>query len=196
MDDDWYLATVPSTEVENTNTNGTLAAFRPARGSSPLACVEQWQWCNSAYPRERGCGPLAGVIEAAYGAAALFNLTGSDLDPDRPSSAQATGSRFIWPLLIAVSNPTSLVDLVNTLGAKSLISQTQLNSGIQWPLPRDQWQLDVIHWFNTVLASIQASFVDTVQSGGESQLSSFRSPPLNAEEQKLCDNQVRTACSH
>jgi hypothetical protein len=81
------------------------------------------------------------------------------------------------------------------LGAKSLISQTTQYQGVQWSLPLDQWHKDVTHWFHTILAAVQASFVDTTigpESGGFGQL---KDPPLNEEEKKMWASQVRSSIS-
>ncbi|KAK9415840.1 hypothetical protein SUNI508_10140 [Seiridium unicorne] len=181
MDDDWYRATTPWQSYYNTESSGRKQTYHPDVSASPMGCLEQWQWCNSAFPRNQGCGPLGSYLDALYGAAPLFgNLTSEDLDVDRPSSSDPTRNRFLWPTLVAFQYPTRLSHLLGTLGAKSLASQSRLFSGIQLALPNNQWQLDVLQWWSTVLASVQASW----------------SPPLNPEEQKMCDSQKIRSSAH
>ncbi|KAI3316566.1 hypothetical protein HD806DRAFT_552214 [Xylariaceae sp. AK1471] len=198
-DDDWYRATFPSGHLTNLFVSGSEASFRPVEAASPLACVEQWQWCNSALPKgtnRSDCGPLTGQFAAAYRAAPLFNLSSADLDPYRPTSETPDGTRLIWPFLATNWNPTTILASIAHLGAKSLASQTRLNSGVQWSLPRDQWHYDVTHWFNTILAAVQASFVDTALGPASYGFGELSLPPLNAEEEKLCASQKIRSSRH
>lgn len=159
MSEDWYRPVIPWGHIYTTANSGEQVAYRPDVSASPMGCLEQWQWCNSEYPRDRGCGPLASYWDAVYGAAPLFNLSSQDLDPFRPSSSSATGTRLIWPFLLIYEYPNRLAALLGSLGTKSLESQTRLFSGIQFQIPENQWQMDVLNWWNTILASIQASWL-------------------------------------
>ncbi|KAI0857613.1 hypothetical protein F4860DRAFT_488914 [Xylaria cubensis] len=189
MDDGWYRATDFLTTISHSLASGAQPVYRPSVAASPMGCVEQWQWCNSAHPKDSGCGPLAGLSDSLYGAAALFNLTSEELDSDRPLSPEASGTRLIWPALLTLGYPTVLPSLLGHLGAKSLASQSRLYSGVQWALPKSQWQLDVIQWWNTILASVQASFVEAAQGSSDPEFRQYTAPPLNEEEQKLCNSQ-------
>jgi hypothetical protein len=157
MDDDWYRVTVPDSLTYTSDASGTKQNWRPNVSASPMGCLEQYQVCNSAYPKPRGCGPLASYMDAIYGAAEFFNVTKDALDPDRPLSSNITSARFIWPLLAMLSSPTSLTTVLSSLGTASLASQSHLYAGDQQPLPKNQWQLDVLRWWHIVLAAIQAS---------------------------------------
>ncbi|KAK6083884.1 hypothetical protein SCUP515_01580 [Seiridium cupressi] len=210
MDDDWYRATTPWQSSYNPESSGRKQTYLPDVSASPMGCLEQWQWCNSAFPRNQGCGPLGSYLDALYSAAPLFgNLTSEDLDVDRPSSSDPTRNRFLWPTLVAFQYPTRLSHLLGTLGAKSLASQSRLFSGIQLALPNNQWQLDVLQWWSTVLASVQAScasassslmltmlVVDTAKGFNDPEYLPYRSPPLNPEEQKMCDSQKIRSSAH
>ncbi|KAI0101953.1 hypothetical protein F4776DRAFT_676160 [Hypoxylon sp. NC0597] len=188
VEDEWYRGTDIDGTFSNAAANGTHQKYRPQEAASPMGCI-RWQWCNSAYPPGTGCGPLTGSLDALYGAAPLFNMTVEDLIPDRPSSPTAIGTQLIWPALIFLANPHQIRYALVHLGAKSLISQSQLNSGIQLGLSTNQWQLDVIHWWNTVLASIQVSYIDTARGYNDPQVDPFKWLPLNGEEQKMCESQ-------
>ncbi|KAK5636347.1 hypothetical protein RRF57_012059 [Xylaria bambusicola] len=202
MDDGWYRATDFLTTISHSLASGAQKVYRPSVAASPMGCVEQWQWCNSAYPRDSGCGPLAGQSDALYGAARLFNLTNEDLYSDRPLSSEASGTRLIWPALLTFGYPTALPSLLGHLGAKSLASQSRLYSGVQWALPNNQWQLDVIQWWNTILASVQASwlvvdsFVEAAQGSSDPEFREYIAPPLNEDEQKLCNSQKIRSSTH
>ncbi|KAI1348756.1 hypothetical protein F5Y01DRAFT_306503 [Xylaria sp. FL0043] len=176
MDDNWYRG--------NTDTK----TYRPDDAASPMGCVEQWQWCNPAYPRESGCGPLASRNDAISGAAPLFNLSAQDLEVDRLSSNDAQQTNFIWSLFTHKINPVTLPDMLGFLGARSLSSQERLYGGIQWPIPKNQWQLDVTQWLETVFATLQAAYIDTVTGKYALELENTRLGPLNKHERDLCDN--------
>ena len=191
MNDLWYRATVPAYNISVSGSAGQKVVYRPESAASPMGCIEQYQWCNSAYSEGRGCGPLASQLDAIYGAASLFNLTENDLDKPRPSAPGEAGTRLIWPAMLTIHYPTFLSSLLRHLGAKSLKSQTHLFDGHQLPLPKEQWQLDVKHWWATLLSAFQASFVDSVFAPDDFALASLWNSPVNKEEQTMCDSQVR-----
>ncbi|KAI8623054.1 hypothetical protein F5Y19DRAFT_405056 [Xylariaceae sp. FL1651] len=187
MDDEWYRATAVARNitVQAGQYQYKTVSYISTEAASPMGCVEQFQWCNTALPKQTRCGPLASYFDSINGAAPLFHLTGSDLDPDsRPSSITADGTRLIWPLLIQWSGAFGPVDVISKLGSKALASQSLLSQGTQLPLPRNQWQLDVMNWFNVTLASLQTSFVNAALGVADQKWS-----PLNIQEKRLCHTQ-------
>lgn len=170
----------------------TILTYKSAEAASPLGCTERYQWCNSTGAEQTGCGPLASMYDAIEGAAPMFNLTADDFDQARPLSSTERGSLLIWPALMQEIGIANLHHTIGLLGAKSLASQSLLFSGTQYPLPPNQWQLDVRNWFNTVLASVQAMYVQSVQGVQDPGLSNAQYPPLNDQERKLCSSQVRS----
>ncbi|KAI2620167.1 hypothetical protein GGS26DRAFT_601766 [Hypomontagnella submonticulosa] len=197
MDDGWYQATTQTgTDLSSYSVNGSFKGYRLNEAASPLGCIEKWQWCNSAYPKDRGCGPLASSIDAIASAAPLFNLTYEELNAERPNSTSIAGSTLIWSALVLNRYPANVPSIVDYLGAKSLESQSRLNSGIQWPLPNNQWHSDVKLWFMAVLSMVQSSFVDAVLSRSNTEFGKYSQPPINAQEQKICDNQKIRSAAH
>ncbi|KAI1322756.1 hypothetical protein F5Y16DRAFT_29265 [Xylariaceae sp. FL0255] len=186
MNDEWYRATVPSVKVTGTlSLNQSVATYTLSEAASPLGCAQQFQWCNTAYPNDSGCGPLASAEDALYGAAQFFNLSETDLEPSRPSSDQAAGTRLIWPGLMTLDSVwNEISSLVTVFGTQTLASQDLLDGGIQLPLPLNQWQMDVTKWWNLSLASLQSSFLETALGEAPN-----KSPPLNDQERKLCSSQ-------
>ncbi|KAI1741603.1 hypothetical protein F4680DRAFT_415976 [Xylaria scruposa] len=190
MDDDWYRATERSTDLYTLGGFGYRPSYIPGIAASPMGCVEQWQWCDSAHPSDEAhCGPLASLFDSFYGAGPLFNITQEDFDHlPRPSSADASKTRFLWPAQSTIQSPTVLAQLIAQLGAKSLASQSQLLN-VQWPLPDNQWQLDVTRWWHTILASVQASYIFTAQGSDDPEFRQFQSRPFNNQERELCNSQ-------
>ncbi|KAI1325083.1 hypothetical protein F5Y16DRAFT_411583 [Xylariaceae sp. FL0255] len=184
LDDEWYRATTPGGKIFLDISNGSSQTdYWSSEAASPMGCVEQFQWCNTAYPKgSNRCGPLASFIDALYGAGPLFNVTAEELDEDRPSAPTATGTRLIWPSLILNGAGYGYRNMV--VQANSLSSQGLLKEGLQLPLPLNQWQLDVTAWWNASLAYLQSSFVNTAIGTAPTTLT-----PINEQEKRLCDNQ-------
>lgn len=185
LEDDWYRATDGSPYAM---TSWLEYLYQPVEAASPLGCLQQWQWCNSAYAKSDGCGPLTNLADSFTGAAPLFNLTEEDFASDRPVSSDEAGARLIWALLNVYSSSANLYGIIQELGAKALASQSLLYGGVQWPLPNNQWQLDVISWRNILFAMLQDQFVQAAlgDTGSEQVFT-----PLNDQERHICDNQVR-----
>jgi hypothetical protein len=94
-------------------------------------------------------------------------------------------------MLMQFSGMGTLAPVLTTLEARALASQSQFNGGIQYGQP--QWQLDVTNWYNIVLASIQAMYVNTAIGTSDLDLRQFDVMPINGQEQKLCNSQVGTS---
>ncbi|KAI1120637.1 hypothetical protein F5Y10DRAFT_289494 [Nemania abortiva] len=186
MDDQWYRATVPARNVTISymSNSSKSPTYMPKEAASPLGCVEQHQWCNTAYSGESGCGPLASIYDSYRVAAVFFNLTKEELSTPQDSVDGGIGTRLIWPGLIRRYWNTGAITTVAALGETSLLSQRLLTRGVQSALPQNQWQLDVTNWWNASLASLQSSFVYTAMGPT---IQSF--PPLNNEERSLCNSQ-------
>lgn len=120
----------------------------------------------------------------------MFNLTADVLDANRPTSSSDLGTRYIWDLLIKTSGTRAISEMLDQLGAKSLTSQILLDSGVQSPLPQNQWQLDVTNWWYTALAAAQIEYVETAVGTTDPELREVEWVPLNDREQKLCNSQV------
>lgn len=166
--------------------NSTQNVYLPEEAASPLACVQKYQLCNAG----KECSPLSGRIPTLIESALLFNLTAFDIIndtvPDDPIA-----SRFYWYYHVLFTMATDLDAILSNLGPKALLSQQSLLGSFMGPLPDDQWQLDVTHWWATRLAGIQAVFVNTVYDTGNAALDEFRVRPYNSYMQEMCNNQVR-----
>jgi hypothetical protein len=164
----------------------------PEEAASPLGCVEQWQWCNSAYSRELGCGPLAWMQDAFAGALPFFNLAREMLDDERPPANTSAGTRLIWPALVQYAGSAQVGWAVEELKTSVLASQSVLVGGVQYPLPKNQWKLDVTNWWNTLLAKTQTNLVKSTigLTGPEMQSAALAVTPVNDYERSLRNNQV------
>lgn len=197
--DAWYNATTQFATLDTPNADGSGAVYAASEAATPLGCVQQYQWCNSEYPVPEGCGPLAGFVDSVAGAYPLFNLTMDDyLAPNISSSITERGSRIEWASLVTSQTKVGIYDIVQTLGAKALASQSLLSAGIQLGLSKNQWQIDVINWWNMSLALSQAAFVNTALGYRQSNpdLQAIVDPPVSDADRHLCQSQVRRIYFH
>lgn len=110
---------------------------------SPLGCVEQFQFCNP----KRGdasdvCTSLAGIVPAT--AAAKFDL---GLTPMQ--------SAIVDLLINAVYANNAII-----LQPIQLLADDTSNDGVQMPLPKNQWVIELQDMHNRVLTEIQRIIVD------------------------------------
>lgn len=146
-EDPWYRATVEEGKVYYFE-NEMVQLYQPEKASSPLGCVQQYQFCSPPLPADRRCGPLASFVDSIVGSAALFNLTQEVfLSPDFP--IHQAGSSFAWLSRLLGSATTDPPYIISSLGARALASQQYLRNGVMGEILGNQWQLDVAHWFST-----------------------------------------------
>ncbi|KAI8629647.1 hypothetical protein F5Y19DRAFT_484558 [Xylariaceae sp. FL1651] len=181
--DPWYRATTPDMNAIFESGDNYVFEIRMDGAASPMGCAIQWQFCQPGPSGALICGDLASFNDA----------TSSFL-----RRAVRKDSKLYWYLNI-FSNGPALSDVIGKLNSQSLTSQTTMFSGAQGPIPENQWQLDVAHWWATLLAAAQASFIDTVTGPPIH----FQIPsemirgPMDADETAACGSQkIRsTTCS-
>lgn len=190
-EDAWYRGTGSGYRVTDLAYEGSRRIYWPEEAASPLGCVSQYQFCNTALAPGKQCGPLAGRNDAIAESGPLFNNTGP-FDDEFITSASATANQFVWLILQLEYAATRLVTILETLGPASLASKQNLIQGFMGRLPPNQWQLDVTHWWSTYLASLQSAFVDTAIGPADptGELEQFKIAPWNNHVRRLCNNQV------
>lgn len=100
----------------------------------------------------------------------------------------ATSLYWAWYI-----NNIKLSTLLLQLEGTSLASQSTLSNGVQWTSNANQWQIDVTHWFATLNAEVQASYINTVLGPGLPTNSTWETGywgPGDDLQQELCDSQV------
>ncbi|RCI12094.1 hypothetical protein L249_0884 [Ophiocordyceps polyrhachis-furcata BCC 54312] len=149
----WYRGTASgkNVSVDHSADKLSLETYEPEEAASPLGCVQQHQFCDSS----GRCGPLAGYLDALQGAHILFNSTA--LGQYRPDEKPDT---LFGSFRRALGQSLGTIDfMVSSFQSNSLLSQQVSSSGLRGPLPDNQWQMDVNYWWDTMLATMQASFV-------------------------------------
>ena len=181
-EDDWYKATKPwKTYIDFYGTKPErLPAYMQNEPASPLACVEQWQYCNPNLPEQDRCAPLSSLMDAGDRGSDLFGHN------------TETFNRFIWIYSIITSNAAVVGSAVDALGSQALTARNYLASGYQRSIPANQWQKDVAFWFAVSLTSHQEGFVTTAAGPSDPRLRTYIQRPSNSQEEYLCKNQVNT----
>lgn len=157
--------------------------------ASPMGCIAQWQFCNA----KGQCGDLASFADALASAVLMFDGIKEDIwNGTDPSGA--TALRFNW-FEAVISQAIDLREVLESLGAFSLLSHQSLDQGFMGPLPDNQWQLDVIHWWGTILSSYQAAFVNVANGPNDASLMPYTLLPTSSYADTLCRNQVRLSSS-
>ncbi|KAF2800536.1 hypothetical protein K505DRAFT_400844 [Melanomma pulvis-pyrius CBS 109.77] len=186
INDPWYSAHQQSSGFRLSFTgwgNLTLGGYFGDETASVLGCAKQYQIC---YPDKSGnpsrCSRLGGKQELYW---LLTSLEQSDAQLNRTK----------WSIMSALTG-NELDAFVQTLGAGSLSSKYSLVSGIQGPIPDNQWQLDVEHWHAATLVAIQGSAVDAASGPSNPEMRKFWPPPANDQERSICNNQKIISNAH
>lgn len=160
--------------------------YKPQDAASPMGCIMQYQYCNA----KGQCGSLASSVDALSTAAPFFDLSTEDIWAGTLVPISASARRFSWFESI-LSSATDINYLVQSLGASSLLSQQSLQQGFMGQLPDNQWQLDVTHWWGTILASLQSAFINTAIGPSDASLRPYMMSPNDTDSKTLCNSQVR-----
>ncbi|KAI1321391.1 hypothetical protein F5Y16DRAFT_405271 [Xylariaceae sp. FL0255] len=186
-DDLWYnLSKTPISfsNLARDSTFDSLPIYLPRAPASILGCTSQHQFCHAS--GSGGCGPLAGFHDAVAAAAPLFNTTQAQIA--NMSANTEEGARFTY-LVSPLLNANSPTDILHTLGPEALSSQTTLSRSLQGTISSDQWQQDVIHWWDILMAYAQGAYLESAYGpsdvGVQEVRANFTAPAFN----NTCHNQ-------
>ncbi|KAJ2985736.1 hypothetical protein NUW58_g5373 [Xylaria curta] len=192
IDDDWYQATAIGGRASYGRNNGTFAYFIPQEAASPMGCVEQYQYCNIGQ-----CGPLASFNDAYIGAAPHFNLTSEEANQDQISLDNYQANILYWLGNILASSPTTIIDVISSLGPSSLSSISLFIAGIQYTdYQPGLWKRDAQNWFNIVLSVIQNAFTSVVLHPANPEYQDILTTPKSKFQEELCNRQTIRSMNH
>ncbi|KAG8168101.1 hypothetical protein KVR01_003790 [Diaporthe batatas] len=186
--DPWYRGVLPLYNGADGDL-GQRSLYLSDEAASPMGCTMRRQYCNF----NKTCGSLAGNTDALSSVMTLFHMSSEeayygDGVQAGPLELDATRNRFQM-FQAPILSSASFTDLLQGLGPSSLLSIEHMFQGIMGPLPDNQWQLDVIYWFEMLLASIQASLVDTARGPTDDRLMPYVATPGNKYQWQVCKNQ-------
>lgn len=175
--DPWFSAQTPA---NRTHANETASSFWVQ--DEPLgvmACAQQFQFCNPNLPESERCEPLRGLLDPRR-----FD-TWTKIFPSKNAL-----DMIYWAETVFLYSIDMLSTTVYYVGASALRARYGLSHGFSGPLPANQWQLEVEHLKNGMLASLQDAFV-VVANGVPEALEEFRQPPMANESmpRMMCANQ-------
>ncbi|KAL0260201.1 hypothetical protein SLS55_003885 [Diplodia seriata] len=179
--DDWYRATHKVADVVPgvlSNNGSSVSVYGQDESASPLACTSQTQLCSSQLPEDKRCTPLGGDWDTYDSAEILFR-------------EDALWDMFSWMYFDSLG----VEQVVGDLGTQSLKSRDTLSGGIQGPLPANQWQLDIQHWFATASAYQQASAI-SYATGANANLQQWVLEPTTTSQRAICRNQKILSNAH
>lgn len=177
--DPWYSAHVPSslTSMRKWGLQGDVSLYTRDDPVRVLGCTSQYQYCNPNLEPDKRCTPLSGILEV--------DLLAHDLwDNDRQRAL------FNWTASAILQNSMAFNDVITDLGVTALTARTKMSANLQGPLPDNQWQLEVEHWFTSALADLQRMAIELATGPFDQKLTPFLQRPQIAEEQLLCRSQV------
>lgn len=180
--DPWYRGTIPWAIVGN---GWRKTVYRPDEAASPMGCIQQYQYCNA----DHKCGELASFYDALATAVSFFD-TPLEVVGGYANASGQTSQQFDWFEEIIYSS-YNLGSLLAELGAASLMSRRNFESGYIGQIADDQWKLDVTHWWTILLAAKQAAFVNAAHGPTDPLLFHSTVSPNDDHMGSLCRNQVR-----
>lgn len=191
-EDKWFRTTFNIGDLILNGGDGRESGlYAPDVPASPLACAEQYQFCNA---NQDQCGPLASKNDAFSRAAPLFGTTSEMLS--HTNITEPVPGRFQRFNKTLQAFPIQYVTAVG-LGAESLLARKTLSLGVQGWLPDDQWQREMTARWATALAGLQAFFVQTAAGVTFPGLEKYRGyEPVEDFEKDMCKNQASllTSC--
>lgn len=179
-EDLWFAATRDSNyRIVQVSLSGNSTFYLQDDIVSVLGCTSRQQWCNPTVNGEDQCQPLRGNSYSFYGEFPARNDKQRDI--------------YEWLSLTAQNMMQSTADLVATLGVSALTARFKVTDSIQGPIPDNQWQSEVLHWFSASMATLQDAFVANAAGAPYPDLGPYFSPPENPQQHGICTNQV---CFH
>ena len=180
-DDPWFSAHKPGAQalVTPNATAGNTSAADVFYGDMPaqvLGCARQFQYCNPSLPESSRCTPLG---TAAPNMSRIAELWTTDAE-----------RHLIQAVVSRISSQTFVEEVIKYLGTSALTARSKLMTGLQGPLPVNQWQTEIEHWHAVSSATLQASMVEVALGPKDQALLSFLNKPVSETDKYLCANQV------
>ncbi|KAB2576410.1 hypothetical protein DBV05_g5000 [Lasiodiplodia theobromae] len=163
-DDLWYSAHRNVDLIGLSTLEGRVRMYFADEAASALACVSQYQLCTS-----KECTELGTLADTFTRAKSLKKA-----------------ENFDW---FSYALSTSIERIAGGLGNSGLTSRYALWVGLQSPLPSNQWQLEVEHWFTIWLSTLQGSFVVAATGPSDPEVMRWVETPQNDAEKNICRSQ-------
>ncbi|OIW32348.1 hypothetical protein CONLIGDRAFT_699027 [Coniochaeta ligniaria NRRL 30616] len=179
INDSWFKATTPfpKTVSRPGTRSGKIKVYGQDQPASPMGCATQEQLCLRL-PEGRRCTPLSGVVDSLAATTELFASHSEDML-----------RRYKWAFSAGFKWNPSVGSVVNGLGAGALMAKLLLTAGSAGQVPDNQWQIEVKHWHDISMTSLQAAFVDTAKGPTDQAILPWVQRPNNTVETLMCNSQ-------
>ncbi|KAF5689925.1 hypothetical protein FCIRC_1159 [Fusarium circinatum] len=167
--DQWFSA-----NGTQTITSAGLTIFISDHNVDTMVCADRYVLCN---PSIVSCTSPAGILGL------VNSLTSTTLNYS--TTQLSTADRILYSL--AQSNTYTTVA---NLGTSALWANNMVTGHVSLGLPEDQWKTEVIGWFQTNLAMIQAHVVDFASNTAHLGPFGYVEPPRISYLQDQCTNQL------
>lgn len=173
VDDEFFAAHTPVTMKHVSYTPARTKFYMTDRPVHVLGCAIQQQWCRN----RTDCSPLTSTPLAARGS---FKST--------PTSMQTASINTFRSSMTSLG--AHIYSVIASQGASALVARNSFRSGMQGPLPSDQWQKEVTHWQATAMALMQRIAVEFATGPSVTSAQQLVKWPSSKEEISLCKSQV------
>jgi len=147
--DPWFSANRVLDFSLNTPIFGTIPMIKAESWVSTMVCADQYILCN---PSTSVCTPPGGLLS-------LNELVWINNSLELNAAQRSTAGRVIGALA-----ESSTFGSVETLGPAALWANNEVAGVISPALPDNQWQTEVLGWFQTSLANVQWLLVEFASS--------------------------------
>lgn len=183
VDDPWFAAHKVASGVKlyyGSDTKGT-PAYERDEPVGVMGCVSQYQFCNPSLPADSQCEPLSSSNNSYW-------EPSDKLWPDKKDQAFVKWGKNIIYASLALS-PNSVY---TTAGIGALLVRSNLKTGLLSAdsVPNNQWQLEMAHSFEVMLASLQGSFLDNTNGPSSPKFAPAFAKPNDTAWKYMCENQV------
>ena len=155
-------------------TSQGITVYGSDRNVDTMVCADQYVLCN---PSIASCTSPAGVLNL------VNNLTSTTLNFS--TTQLSTADRILYSL--AQSNTYTTVA---NLGTAALWANNMVTGHVSFGIPEDQWKTEVIGWFQTNLAMLQAYVVDFASNTADLGPFGYVQPPKSRYQQEQCTQQL------
>lgn len=182
IDDPWLAAhnIAPGVKLFSGNDTKGTPAYERDEPVGVMGCVSQYQFCNPALPIESQCQPLSSSNNSYW-------------EPSDKLWSNKEDQEFIkWAKnIIYASLALAPNGAYESAGISALKVRANLKAGLQsGEISKNQWQLEMAHSFEVMLASLQGSFLDNMNGPLSPEFAPAFARPNDTAWKFMCENQV------
>ncbi|OTA94167.1 hypothetical protein M434DRAFT_30179 [Hypoxylon sp. CO27-5] len=161
-----------STHVPHWDATDNRTYYLGDRVVGVLGCLEQYKWCN---PSSDICTPIASLGDAEYHVA-------HDLSPTAMQAATVH-------MIVLVLNQLASIPWLSSEVTQDLEANQKVNGEIQFPLPSNQWQIEVQSWHGIIMKLLQEGILEWTLGPTSPILQEHLLRPDSPEQAILCRSQ-------